>query len=121
MCYVSSGGTVVDNVALLVKLHTKLQHLACLCLHCNAEVSLTLCLYVMTVVMYAVTAFVFYPARLGPNVESRVFKAPAYPLAGMQPPEKKIDYAESPGEWASSEHFCGLSRASRPLFCRFWW
>ena len=31
------------------------------------------------------------------SVESRVFKASAYSLAGMQPPEDKIDSAENPG------------------------
>ena len=31
------------------------------------------------------------------GVESRVFKAAAYPLAGKRSPEEKIDYAESPG------------------------
>ena len=36
-------------------------------LHCNVEVPLTLCLCVITVVMYAVTVFFLYRERLGPR------------------------------------------------------
>ena len=59
----SSGRTAVDNVVFVVKLRTKFQHLACLCLHCNVEVLLSLCLCVITVVMYAITVFVLYRKR----------------------------------------------------------
>ena len=63
----SSGRTVVDDVVFVVKLRTKFQHLACLCLHCNVEVLLTLCPWVTPVVMYAVTVFVLYWKHLGPR------------------------------------------------------
>ena len=63
----SSGRTGVDDVVFVVKLRTKFQLLACLCLHCNAVVQLTLCLCVITIVMYAVTVFVLYREPLGPK------------------------------------------------------
>ena len=63
----SSGRTVVDDVVFVVKLRTKFQLLAFLCVHCNVEVPLTLCLCVITVVMYAVTVFVLYREPLGPK------------------------------------------------------